>query len=207
MLLVVVAMMLDVAEITFEFEILLGTATLTFDAKIQAGPFIMLDVVAIPLDFEKMWFEMLLGTAVLAFDAEIQADPFIMLDVVAIPLEFEKMWFEMLLGTAALAFVAKIQAVPLMILDVVAIPLEFEKMWFEMLLEVLTMVVVAKIQAAVGMLSKHDHRIEGSHSTVEKDSLIVILLIQFVAGKRTADHGGRKGEGLQHPFLGYFAKK
>ena len=36
-LLVVVAMMLDVAKITFEFEILLGTATLVaFDAKIQA---------------------------------------------------------------------------------------------------------------------------------------------------------------------------
>ena len=77
-----------------------------------------------------------------------------------------------------------------------------------MLLEVLTMVVVAiQIQAAVGMLSKDYHRIEGSHSTVKKDSLIVMLLIQFVAGKKTADHGGRKGEGLQHPFLGYFAKK
>ena len=35
-LLVVVAMMLDVAKITFEFETLLGTATLAFDAKIQA---------------------------------------------------------------------------------------------------------------------------------------------------------------------------
>ena len=69
------------------------------------------------------------------------------------------------------------------------------------------MVVVSKIQAAAGMLSKDDHRIEESHSTVEKDSLIVMLLIQFVAGKKTADHSGRKGEGLQHPFLGYFTKK
>ena len=57
----------------------------------------MLDVVAIPLDFEKMWFEMLLGTAMLAFVANIQAGSLIMLNVVAIPLEFEKMWFEMLL--------------------------------------------------------------------------------------------------------------
>ena len=93
-----------------------------------------------------------------------------------------------------------------MTLDVVAIPLEFEMMWFEMLL-VLTMVVVAKIQTAAGILSKDYHRIEGSHSTVKKNSLIVMLLIQFVAGKETADHGGRKEEGLQHPFLGYFAKK
>ena len=100
----------------------------------------------------------------------------------------------MLLGTAALAFVAKIQAGSLMTLDVVAIPLEFEMMWFEMLLEVLTMVVVAKIQTAAGMLSKDYHRIEGSHSMVENDSLIVMLLIQFVAGKKTADHdlGGRE---------------
>ena len=67
--------------------------------------------------------------------------------------------------------------------------------------------VVAKIQAAAGMLSKDDHCIEGSHSTVEKNSLIVMLLIQFAAGKKTAGHSGRKGEGLQHPFLGYFAKK
>ena len=80
-------------------------------------------------------------------------------------------------------------------------------MWFEMLLEVVTMVVVAKIQAAAGMLSKDYHRIEGSHSTVKKDSLIVMLLIQFAAGKKTTDHGGTKVEGLQHPFLGYFAKK
>ena len=74
-------------------------------------------------------------------------------------------------------------------------------------IHVLTMVVVAKIQAAAGMLSKDDHRIEESHSTVEKDSPTVMLLIQFVAGKKTTDHGGRKREGLQHPFLGYFAKK
>ena len=44
------------------------------------------------------------------------------------------------------------------------------------------MVVVSKIQAAAGMLSKDDHRIEESHSTVEKDSLIVMLLI-IVGGR------------------------
>ena len=37
MLLVVVAMTLDVAVITLEFEILLGTATLAFDTKIQVA--------------------------------------------------------------------------------------------------------------------------------------------------------------------------
>ena len=169
-LLVVVAMTLDVAVITLEFEILLGAATLVFDAKIQVAPLMVLDVVAIPL-------------------------------------EFEKMWFEMLLGTAMLTFVAKIQAGPLMMLDVVAIPLVFEKMWFEMLLEVLTMLVIVKIQAAAGILSKDDHHIVGSHSTVERNSLIVMSLIQFVAGMKTAGHGGRKGEGLQHPFLSCFAKK
>ena len=36
------------------FEMLLGTAMLAFVVKIQAGPLMMLDVVAIPLDFEKM---------------------------------------------------------------------------------------------------------------------------------------------------------
>ena len=33
---------------------------LLFVAKIRAGSLMMLDVVAIPLEFEKMWFEMLL---------------------------------------------------------------------------------------------------------------------------------------------------
>ena len=203
-LLVVVAMMLDVAAITLEFEILLGTAMLVFVANIQAGSLMMLNVVAIPLDFKKMWFEMLLGTAMLAFVANIQAGSLMMLNVVAIPLDFEKMWFEMLLGTATLAFVANIQAGSLMMLNVVAIPLEIEKIWCEMLLEVCTnghaegfMTQRNNDNNPSGGLSKYDKVEKNTLSLSELNS----ILINFDDSKNTNTsmtykpiaHEGEKG--------------